>query len=99
MNLRTRLISVVRNYWDLGFTAFGGPPVHFIILKDRFVKKLKWIDEGTVSSHSSLLLSAPAYSIFSTKNSLPCVSLSQAQRVPSSPMPLASTVVGFFQAC
>ncbi|KAJ6261003.1 hypothetical protein Dda_3668 [Drechslerella dactyloides] len=31
--------------WHLGFTAFGGPPVHFQIFHTRFVDKLKWIDE------------------------------------------------------
>lgn len=39
--------------WDLGFTAFGGPPVHFQILHRRFVDGkghfgAKWIDEQTV---------------------------------------------------
>ncbi|KAK6360900.1 hypothetical protein TWF730_007015 [Orbilia blumenaviensis] len=31
--------------WHLGFTAFGGPPVHFQIFHTKFVDKLKWIDE------------------------------------------------------
>ncbi|KAF3929030.1 hypothetical protein ABW20_dc0101784 [Dactylellina cionopaga] len=31
--------------WHLGFTAFGGPPVHFQIFHTKFVGKLKWIDE------------------------------------------------------
>ncbi|KAK6498430.1 hypothetical protein TWF481_011022 [Arthrobotrys musiformis] len=35
---------VVAN-WHLGFTAFGGPPVHFQIFHTKFVDKLKWIDE------------------------------------------------------
>ncbi|KAI4629668.1 uncharacterized protein J4E87_002854 [Alternaria ethzedia] len=39
--------------WDLGFTAFGGPPVHFQILHRRFVEGVgfqggsKWLDEQT----------------------------------------------------
>jgi chromate transport protein ChrA len=36
--------------WDLGFTAFGGPPVHFQILHRRFVdgaENSQWIDEQT----------------------------------------------------
>jgi hypothetical protein len=36
---------------DLGFTAFGSPPVHFQILYRRFVEgggKTPWIDEQTV---------------------------------------------------
>lgn len=40
--------------WDLGFTSFGGPPVHFQILHRRFVEGAgfgggsKWVDEQTV---------------------------------------------------
>lgn len=53
-NLRWRLAEVTANMWDLGFTAFGGPPVHFQILHRRFVDGeghfgAKWIDEQTVS--------------------------------------------------
>lgn len=29
----------------LGFTCFGGPPVHFQIFHKKFVQQLKWIDE------------------------------------------------------
>ncbi|KAH8130056.1 hypothetical protein ACSS6W_006413 [Trichoderma asperelloides] len=36
---------VILNNWHLGMTAFGGPPVHFKILHDKFVLKLNWIDE------------------------------------------------------
>lgn len=48
-----RLTEVFKRTWDLGFTAFGGPPVHFQILHRRFVEGLgfngsKWIDEQTV---------------------------------------------------
>ncbi|KAK3330089.1 chromate transporter-domain-containing protein [Apodospora peruviana] len=39
------LSSTVRENWYLGFTAFGGPPVHFKIFHDKFVTKLGWIDE------------------------------------------------------
>ncbi|KAK0361579.1 hypothetical protein LTR94_022758 [Friedmanniomyces endolithicus] len=31
--------------WHLGFTAFGGPNVHFQIFRKMFVEKRKWIDE------------------------------------------------------
>jgi hypothetical protein len=52
--LLTRLLDVFLRTWDLGFTAFGGPPVHFQILHQRFVEgrggKEKWVDEQTVSS-------------------------------------------------
>ncbi|KAF1841795.1 uncharacterized protein K460DRAFT_379797 [Cucurbitaria berberidis CBS 394.84] len=48
-----RLAEVLSRMWDLGFTAFGGPPVHFQILHRRFVDGMgfgggsKWIDEQT----------------------------------------------------
>lgn len=52
--LLLRLWEVVVNFWDLGLTAFGGPPVHFKILRTRFVDegtsgRVPWIDEQTVS--------------------------------------------------
>lgn len=52
--LPQRLAEVFATTWDLGFTAFGGPPVHFQILHQRFVKGgrsgqgKKWCDEDTV---------------------------------------------------
>jgi len=50
--LPNRLADVFFRTWDLGFTAFGGPPVHFQILHQRFVEgrggKEKWADEQTV---------------------------------------------------
>ncbi|KAH8725998.1 chromate transporter [Phaeosphaeriaceae sp. PMI808] len=49
--LANRLADVFVRTWDLGFTAFGGPPVHFQILHQRFVEgrggKQKWVDEQT----------------------------------------------------
>jgi len=42
-----RLTAVTRRFWDLGFTSFGGPGVHVIILRQRFVETLKWVDERT----------------------------------------------------
>ncbi|KAH7176239.1 chromate transporter-domain-containing protein [Dactylonectria macrodidyma] len=42
---RTRAWNAVRENWHLGFTSFGGPPVHFKIFHDKFTIKLKWIDE------------------------------------------------------
>jgi hypothetical protein len=53
--LEWRLAEMFVRTWDLGFTAFGGPPVHFQILHRRFVEGVgfgggsKWIDEQTVS--------------------------------------------------
>lgn len=50
--LGLRLLDVFLRTWDLGFTAFGGPPVHFHIIRQRFVEgeggKTAWIDEATV---------------------------------------------------
>ncbi|KAL7911167.1 chromate transporter domain-containing protein [Trichoderma velutinum] len=40
-----RAVELLAAEWYLGFTAFGGPPVHFKIWHDKFVTKLKWIDE------------------------------------------------------
>ncbi|KAF2461572.1 chromate ion transporter [Lineolata rhizophorae] len=49
--LAWRLADVFARTWDLGFTAFGGPAVHFQILHRRFVEgkggKTPWIDEQT----------------------------------------------------
>lgn len=50
--LSLRLADVFWRTWDLGFMAFGGPPVHFQILHQRFVQGkgglVPWIDEQTV---------------------------------------------------
>ncbi|KAI1503525.1 chromate transporter-domain-containing protein [Biscogniauxia marginata] len=48
--------------WHLGFTAFGGPPVHFKIFNEKFVQKLKWIDEQMYQELFSIsqALSGPA---------------------------------------
>src|SRR2546429_512264 len=58
-SLLNRLADVFVRTWDLGFTAFGGPPVHFQILHQRFVEgrggKQKWVDEQTVSWRILLL--------------------------------------------
>ncbi|EGR48612.1 uncharacterized protein TRIREDRAFT_77969 [Trichoderma reesei QM6a] len=40
-----RAAEVLTAEWHLGFTAFGGPPVHFKIFHDKFVDKLKWVDD------------------------------------------------------
>ncbi|KAK9897253.1 hypothetical protein P389DRAFT_55026 [Cystobasidium minutum MCA 4210] len=45
--LGERLADTVKRFWDLGFISFGGPGVHVVILRKRFVDKLKWIDETT----------------------------------------------------
>jgi hypothetical protein len=47
-----RLSDSISRTWDLGFTAFGGPPVHMQIMHRRFVKvtdgRVPWVDEQTV---------------------------------------------------
>ncbi|KAL2060555.1 hypothetical protein VTL71DRAFT_9196 [Oculimacula yallundae] len=43
--LGRQLWEVIEEGWYLGFTAFGGPPVHFKIFHDKYVDKLGWIDE------------------------------------------------------
>jgi chromate transport protein ChrA len=48
--LAPRLLAVFKRTWDLGFTSFGGPPVHFQILHRRFVASKpsrRWLDEQT----------------------------------------------------
>ncbi|KAE8314618.1 chromate transporter-domain-containing protein [Aspergillus transmontanensis] len=49
--LSSRMLEVFLRTWDLGFTSFGGPPVHFHILHGRFVQgiggKEPWVDEQT----------------------------------------------------
>ncbi|KAH7369427.1 chromate transport protein ChrA [Plectosphaerella cucumerina] len=57
-----RAVDVLKVNWHLGFTAFGGPPVHFKIFHDKFVRKLKWIDEQMYQELFSICqaLSGPA---------------------------------------
>ncbi|PWN38763.1 hypothetical protein IE81DRAFT_295835 [Ceraceosorus guamensis] len=42
--LSHRLVETLRRYAPLGFTAFGGPGVHVVILRKLFVEDLKWVD-------------------------------------------------------
>ncbi|KAI0421646.1 chromate transporter-domain-containing protein [Xylaria grammica] len=53
---------VVGANWHLGFTAFGGPSVHFKIFHDLFVERLGWIDEQIYQEIFSVsqALSGPA---------------------------------------
>ncbi|GAB1310542.1 Transporter YwrB [Madurella fahalii] len=44
-DLGPRFWNTVKENWYLGFTSFGGPPVHFKIFHDKFVTKLQWIEE------------------------------------------------------
>ncbi|WEW58837.1 hypothetical protein PRK78_004305 [Emydomyces testavorans] len=63
--LLLRFQDVLLRTWHLGFTAFGGPPVHFRIFYQRFVEgtggKTPWIDEQTINE----------YQLTSYSNSLP----------------------------
>ncbi|KAL4931999.1 chromate transporter-domain-containing protein [Aspergillus undulatus] len=42
-----KIRNILLHTWDLGLTAFRGPPVHFQILHERFVVREKWVDEQT----------------------------------------------------
>lgn len=88
--LLLRFWEVVVNFWDLGFTAFGGPPVHFQILRRRFVDeeengRIPWIDEQTVSLivliGSFCLAQSLMMNGYSTKSYSQSVKLSLAQGV------------------
>ena len=62
--LATRLVDVFLRTYDLGFTAFGGPPVHYQIFHRRFVDglgKTPWIDEETVLAYAVLIYMIPAH--------------------------------------
>ncbi|KAL2268951.1 hypothetical protein VTJ83DRAFT_3797 [Remersonia thermophila] len=60
--LARRAAKVFRANWHLGITAFGGPPVHFKIFNDKFVKKIEWIDDRIFQELFSISqsLSGPA---------------------------------------
>ncbi|WQF90589.1 Putative chromate transporter [Colletotrichum destructivum] len=45
VGLGVKLWNTIRTNYYLGFTSFGGPPVHFKTFHDKFVLKLLWIDE------------------------------------------------------
>ncbi|EGX94422.1 chromate ion transporter [Cordyceps militaris CM01] len=61
-NLKARLWDSVKHNWSLGFTSFGGPPVHFKIFHTLYVEKLQWIDEQIYQELFSVsqALSGPA---------------------------------------
>jgi chromate transporter len=35
--------EIAREFLRLGFVAFGGPPVHFAMMEERFVREKKWL--------------------------------------------------------
>ncbi|UNI17642.1 hypothetical protein JDV02_003970 [Purpureocillium takamizusanense] len=44
-DLAIRIWNTVSQNYILGFTSFGGPPVHLKIFHDKFVTRLQWINE------------------------------------------------------
>jgi chromate transporter len=42
-NGRGRLWEIAKEFLRLGFVAFGGPPVHFAMMEERFVRKKEWL--------------------------------------------------------
>ncbi|TDL22897.1 chromate ion transporter [Rickenella mellea] len=80
LSLWKRIESVLVRTWDLGFTAFGGPPVHFHIFHKRFVEKYKWIDEQTYQELFAVCQALPGPG--STKMGF-CISLTYAGFIPA----------------
>ncbi|KAL4757549.1 chromate transporter-domain-containing protein [Aspergillus foveolatus] len=78
--LSSRVLDVVRKTWDLGFTAFGGPPVHFQILHARFVDREKCVDEETYQELFAVCQGLPGPA--STKM-LFCLTLLRAGFIPA----------------
>ena len=38
-----QLWEIAKEFLRLGFVAFGGPPVHFALMEERFVRKRQWL--------------------------------------------------------
>jgi chromate transporter len=38
-----QLWEIVKEFLRLGFVAFGGPPVHFAMMEERFVRNRRWL--------------------------------------------------------
>lgn len=81
-SLALRLADVVSRTWDLGFTAFGGPSVHFQILHRRFVEGRDggdgngaWVDEAAVSVSLFLFLFLPLCLSFVVRRGISSVSV------------------------
>ncbi|HXX17563.1 MAG TPA: chromate efflux transporter [Candidatus Eremiobacteraceae bacterium] len=41
--VRGSLAEIAKEFLRLGFVAFGGPPVHFAMMEERFVRNKKWL--------------------------------------------------------
>ncbi|KAG0134854.1 chromate transporter-domain-containing protein [Tuber indicum] len=82
--LGLRLWEIVANYWDLGFTSFGGPPVHFQTLRERFVDagngRIPWIDDQTYQELFAICQALPGPG--STKFAF-CIALIHAGFIPA----------------
>ncbi|EGC46099.1 chromate transporter [Histoplasma capsulatum var. duboisii H88] len=61
--LTHRFLDVIHRNWHLGFTSFGGPPVHFRIFYQKFVEDQRgitpWIDEQTYQELFALCQALP----------------------------------------
>ncbi|KAM3085678.1 hypothetical protein ACMFMG_002744 [Clarireedia jacksonii] len=82
-SLPVRFMEVLLRTWDLGLTAFGGPPVHFQIIYNRFVEGKggsKWIDEQTYQELFAVCQGLPGPA--STKM-LFCITLLHAGFLPA----------------
>lgn len=64
--------TTIRETWYLGFTSFGGPPVHFKIFHYKFVQRLQWIDEQL---YQELFSVCQAFSGPGSTKMLYCISL------------------------
>lgn len=40
------LWEIAKEMVRLGFVAFGGPPVHFAMMEERFVRTKKWLSRS-----------------------------------------------------
>ncbi|PGH09334.1 hypothetical protein GX51_00777 [Blastomyces parvus] len=79
-----RFVDVIHRNWHLGFTSFGGPPVHFGIFYQKFVEgqrgKTPWIDEQTYQELFAVCQALPGPG--STKM-LFCIALIHAGFLPA----------------
>ena len=60
------ILQILREFFLLGCTAFGGPTAHIGFFRDRFVEKRKWLDEEEFADILALcqFLPGPASSQF-----------------------------------
>ncbi|KKZ63487.1 hypothetical protein EMCG_02218 [[Emmonsia] crescens] len=82
--LTHRFLDVIHRTWHLGFTSFGGPPVHFRIFYQKFVEgqggKTPWIDEQTYQELFAVCQALPGPG--STKMGF-CIALIHAGFLPA----------------